>query len=281
MSAGLTVLHASDFQCGKPYLPQAAEALIRLASELDPDVVIVSGDLTQRAKAREFEQARQLLDRFGEVPIVITPGNHDVPLYRVWERLFDPFGKWRHFAGDSSLDSVTRIDGATIVALNSAAPRRAIVNGRIDDEQVEFARRVFSESAAEDLRLLVIHHHFVPIPDGDAGRPLPRATRLAEAFGQMGVDVLLGGHVHQIHMNVAGDIPGCVDREPPLPILACGTSTSRRGRGAEAGWNSLGVLRFSETDVEVTPYRRAPDADVFDPMPPRSWALRRGLGVVS
>lgn len=281
MSAGLTVLHTSDFQCGKPYLPQATEALIRLAAELDPDVVIASGDLTQRAKQHEFEQARRILDRFGEVPIVVTPGNHDVPLYRFWERLVDPFGKWRRFAGEASLDSVTRVDGATIVALNSAAPRRAIVNGRIDDGQVEFARRAFAETDPEALRLLVIHHHFVPVAEGNAGRPLPKAARLAQAFGEMGVDVLLGGHVHQIHMHAASEIPGCARREPPLPVLACGTSTSRRGRGVEAGWNSLSVLRFSEADVEVTPYRRAPDADAFTPLPARSWALRRGLGAVN
>ena len=281
MSAGLTVLHASDFQCGKPYLPQATEALLDLAAEVDPDVVISSGDLTQRAKQREFALARSILDRFGDTPVVVTPGNHDVPLYRVWERLFTPFRNWREFAGHDALDTVTTVDGAVIVALNSAAPRRAIVNGRIDEHQVAFARRAFSQSAPEMLRLLVVHHHFVPVPNGEASRPLPRAARLAHAFSDMGVDVVLGGHVHQIHMRAAEEMSGCPARVPPLPILACGTSTSRRGRGIESGWNSLSVLRFTNCEVEVTPYRRAPDADTFEPMAVHSWALRGGLGAVS
>ena len=281
MSAGLTVLHASDFQCGKPYLPQATEALLDLVAEVDPDVFISSGDLTQRAKKHEFALARSILDRFGDTPVVVTPGNHDVPLYRVWERLFTPFRNWREFAGHDALDTVTTVDGAVIVALNSAAPRRAIVNGRLDEHQVAFARRAFSQSAPEMLRLLVVHHHFVPVQNGEAGRPLPRAAQLAHAFSDMGVDVVLGGHVHQIHMRAAEELSGCPARVPPLPILACGTSTSRRGRGIESGWNSLSVLRFTNSEVEVTPYRRAPDADAFEPMAVQSWVLRGGLGVVN
>jgi len=280
MSTGLTVLHTSDFQCGKPYLPHATDALLRLSAEVDPDVVIASGDLTQRAKKQEFAIARSIIDRFGDTPVVITPGNHDVPVYRVWERVIDPFGNWRRFSGEHALDSVTTVKGAVIVALNSAAPRRAIVNGRIDDDQVEFARRAFADLDPSKLRMLVIHHHFVPVPDADAGRPLPRAAHLAQAFGEMGIDVVLGGHVHQIHMHEAEDIPGCPPRDPPLPILACGTSTSRRGRGVEAGWNSLSVMRFSAGEVEVTPYRRAPDAEDFEAMPARTWALRRDFGAV-
>ena len=281
MSAGLTVLHISDFQCGKPYLPRATEALLEVFAEVTPDVVVASGDLTQRAKKREFVQARSILDRFGDTPTVITPGNHDVPLYRMWERLFDPFRNWRSFAGEDALDTVTQVGDAVIVALNSAAPRRAIVNGRIDDDQVEFARRAFAQSDAGALRVLVVHHHFVPVPNGEGAPPLPHSARLAQAFGEMGVDVVLGGHVHQLHMHVAEEIPGVSPRVPPLPILACGTSTSRRGRGVEAGWNSLSVLRFAERAVEVTPYRRAPEADAFEAMPAQSWALRRGLGAVT
>ena len=281
MPAGFTVLHASDFQCGKPYLSRATDALLELWSEVDPNVVIASGDLTQRAKRHEFRVARSILERFVDTPVVVTPGNHDVPLYRFWERLIDPFRNWRRFTGEDALDTVTTVPGAVIVALNSAAPRRAIVNGRIDDAQVEFARRAFVESAPSNVRLLVIHHHFVPVPDGEGGHPLPGAARLAHAFSDMGVDVVLGGHVHQVHMHVAEDIPGCPPRDPPLPILACGTSTSRRGRGVETGWNSLSVIRFGEGKVEVIPYRRAPDAPAFEAMPARSWLLRDGLGAVN
>lgn len=274
MSARLTLLHTSDFQCGKPYLPEAAEALLALAEDINPDLVIVSGDLTQRAKKREFVIARSIIDRFGATPVVVTPGNHDVPLYRVWERLCNPFGNWRRFAGERALDTVTTVDGAIIVSLNSAAPLRAVVNGRVDDGQVDFARQAFETGQRDALRLLVVHHNFVPAPSKDAGRPLPRAAYLARAFGDMGVDMILGGHVHETFMKVAEEIPECPPHHPPLPIVACGTTTSCRGRGSETGQNSLSVIRFSDDDVAVTPYRRAPDSCVFESMPARSWRLR-------
>src|SRR5690606_21564769 len=90
----LTVLHASDLQIGKPYRAWAAEALVRTAEEVTPDLVVIAGDLTQRAKPREYRLAREVLSHFGETPVVVTPGNHDVPVYRVWERLFAPYRNW-------------------------------------------------------------------------------------------------------------------------------------------------------------------------------------------
>ena len=273
-NAALTVLHTSDYQCGAPFLPEAADAMHRVAASVAPDVVIASGDLTQRAKVREFDQARSVLERFGDVPLILTPGNHDVPLYRFWERLVDPYRNWRKFSGEA-LDTVTRVSGATFVALNSSAPRRAIVNGRIDEPQVEFARRAFEGTPEGDLRVIVIHHHFVPVADGEGGRPLPRAAALARAFQAMDVDVVLGGHVHQLHMRSSEELVGAV-AERALPFLATGTTTSRRGRGVEIGWNSLCVLRFEDSDVDVTPYRRRPDGQAFEPLESLRWPLRRG-----
>ncbi len=263
MASGvLTVFHASDFQCGAPFVPRAADAMVRLAAAVQPDAIVVSGDLTQRAKVREFDQARALLDRLDRVPLVLTPGNHDVPLYRFWERLVCPYRNWRRFAG-SDLDSVTRVQGGTFVALNSSAPRRAIVNGRINDLQLDFARRCFAQSPESDLRILVIHHHFAPVVGGDGGNAMPRAAHLARAFEEMRVDAVLGGHVHQLHIRTTSDVLGTQGRHP-TPLVACGTTTSRRGRGPEAGWNSLTVLRFAEGGVTVTPYQLRPEGQDFE-----------------
>jgi len=262
MDRSLTVLHVSDFQCGEPFLPEAADAMHRVARTVSPDVVVASGDLTQRAKPSEFATARELLNGFGDVPVVMTPGNHDVPLYRIWERLATPFRNWRRFAGDA-LDTVTAIPGATVVALASAAPRRAIVNGRIDADQVDFARRAFAEAPARDLRILVVHHHFVPVPSGEGGRTLPGAERLAEAFERMGVDVVMGGHVHQLHVNSWHGVP----------FVATGTTTSRRGRGVEAAANSLCVHRFADDTLQVVPYHRAPDGAEFEAAAPLDFSL--------
>ncbi|NNM34012.1 MAG: 3',5'-cyclic-nucleotide phosphodiesterase, partial [Gemmatimonadetes bacterium] len=132
----MLLLHGSDLQVGKPFRPDRAEAFLATAARVEPDLVVVSGDLTQRAKVREYEIARDLLAALAPLPVVVTPGNHDVPLYRVWERLFAPYRNWHRFVSPE-LDSVTHTPEATVVALNSSAPRRAIVSGRVDSHQME------------------------------------------------------------------------------------------------------------------------------------------------
>jgi predicted phosphodiesterase len=270
-----TVLHVSDLQCGRPFLPAAAEAMLRLAHRVGPDAVVVSGDLTQRAKRSEFAQARALLDRLGDVPTVMTPGNHDVPVYRFWERTWAPHGNWIRFA-DHGRDTVTRLNGATFVALDSTAPYRAIVSGHVTKAQLDLARHGFADSPAEDLRIVVVHHHFVPLPDGAGGDALGDAGRILAAFDEMGVDAVLGGHVHQIHLATSHDVPTAPELRArrAIPLVACGTTTSSRGRGVEAGWNSLCVERFGETTLVVEPYRRRPEGRDFEPMTPVEFPLR-------
>jgi 3',5'-cyclic AMP phosphodiesterase CpdA len=247
----LTLLHASDLQHGRPFLPHAGEALVRFAEALRPDVTVVSGDLTQRAKVREFRAARALLDRL-HGPVIVTPGNHDVPLYRVWERVVAPYRNWKGIIA-ADLDRVERHAGATFVVLNSSAPRRAIVNGRLRQAQIDLARRAFAAAPSDDTRVLVTHHHFVPGADPHAGSPLPGAVDLVDAFESMGVDLVLGGHVHHTHVMTSRalhhDRPG-----PGVPIVACGTTTSRRGRGGEVGVNSLNVIKVAEREIEVVPH---------------------------
>jgi 3',5'-cyclic AMP phosphodiesterase CpdA len=265
----LTVLHASDLQCGKPFLPSAADAFVSLSHQVAPDVVVIAGDLTQRAKVREFGMASALLERLPDVPIVVTPGNHDVPLYRAWERVLMPFRNWRRFVS-RELDTVTQVDGATFVALCSAAPWRAIVNGRLDAAQVGFARRAFATTPAGDLRCLVIHHHFVPVPGGDGGRPLPQARRWLEEIEAMDADVVLGGHVHRLHIATSRAL--LPDRDGPgVPLVACGTTTSSRGRAPEAGWNSLTVVRVGPERIEVTPHFMRPGESAFEPVSSRAF----------
>jgi len=266
------VLHASDLQVGRPYRPDRAEALLMLAHELAPDLVVIAGDLTQRAKRHEYRTVRALLERLSPWPTVVTPGNHDVPLYRVWERLLVPYRNWHRYVS-GSLDSSLALPGVTVVALNSSAPRRAIVGGRLSPSQVDFAREQFSRVSQEAVRLLVVHHHFVAVPDGEGGRPLPHARRLLEAFEEMGVDAILGGHVHQTHVTtsralMAGESPG-------IPLVACGTTTSSRGRGVEEKENSLNLVEIRTEQVEVIPHRFTPEVGRFEPFGPPILMPRR------
>ena len=126
----LTLLQISDLHFGPMFLPEVGEALLRAAAEIQPDVVVASGDFTQRAKPAQFADARAFLDRLPAVPRIVVPGNHDIPLYRVHERLLSPYGLYRkHISAE--LDTVLARDDATIVALNTTAPWLRVTDGRI------------------------------------------------------------------------------------------------------------------------------------------------------
>lgn len=273
----LTIVHGSDLHFGAPHDPGAASAFLESLLAIGPDLLVLSGDFTQRAKAREFQEARAWLDALpADLPRVVTPGNHDVPLYRVVERLFAPFRNYREWI-HPELDSVTRIPGATVVSLNSAAPRRAIVNGRLDAPQLEFARHAFS-GAGEDARVVVVHHHLAPAPDYERDTPLPGAPRILEAFEAMGVDLVLSGHLHRAYIGNSLDVYQGDDRERGVVVVQSGTTTSRRGRARERAKQSFNVVRVSRDRMEVVHYMLFEAAEGFAPFSahvfprhPRHW----------
>jgi len=247
----LTVVHGSDLHFGKPHDSEAAEAFMASVAGIAPDLIVISGDFTQRAKVHEFQEARAWLDRLPSVPVVVTPGNHDVPLYRVFERILTPYRNYRTIIRDE-LDTITRIPGLVVVALNSSAPRRAIVNGRITARQVEFARKAFQGSPAECVRVVVMHHHLAPAPDYEGDRTLPGGRRLLEAFEEMGVELVLGGHLHRAYIGNSLDIHPGVDPDRGIVVVQSGTTTSRRGRARERAKNTFNIIRIGPDVLEVT-----------------------------
>jgi 3',5'-cyclic AMP phosphodiesterase CpdA len=260
----LTVFHISDLHFGPPHHAEVAKQVQAFAHELQPDVVVASGDFTQRAKREQFQAAREYLDRLPRVPLIVTPGNHDVPLYRIRERLVSPFALYQEFIS-AELDSVTAVPGAVFVALNSTAPRRAIVNGRIHRWQLDFAGGAFRSSAPDELRIVVTHHHFAPPPDFEGGDVMPKAKRALDLFTELGVDVILGGHMHRAYVGNSLDVYAGAHRDRGIVIAQSGTSTSRRGRAREREKNTFNVVRLDQHTIRVTHYMYFDDANGFLP----------------
>ena len=293
----MIILHASDLHFGKPHLPAVAEAILRFVEEQDPDTVVVSGDLTQRARAGEYRAAKRFLARLGPRPLVVTAGNHDVPLYRVWERLVAPYRKYRRHIGDR-LDTVLdvgraespealsvpgqanapagagQLPGARFVALNSSAPHSAIVNGRLTDAQLSLAARAFADAAADDLRVLVVHHNLLGPVDGEPIHLLPRARRILRAVEAWGVDLVLSGHIHRSDLGLSRCETG--DRGEGVPVVTAGTASSNRGRGPEEGRNSLNLVRVQKSSLEVMVYLYSEDSGCFMPAKSRRYVRRTG-----
>jgi len=261
----LRLLHISDLHFGPPYVEHVGDAVLRSAVQLEPQAIVVSGDLTQRAKREQFAAARDFLDRLPDVPRVVVPGNHDVPLYRVAERLLRPHQHYQELISPE-LDTVLRLDEAVIVALDSTAPRKAVTNGRLHRGQLDFCSDAFADAPPEAARIVVAHHHFAPAPDYLHDQTMPKARRAIQRFVELGVDMILGGHLHRAYIGNSLDFYPGNHRDRGIVIVQCGTSTSRRGRGREREKNSFNVIDIDSAMIHATHYMYFDEDGGFAPL---------------
>jgi len=261
----ITLVHGSDVHFGTPHLAEVAAIFADAVRRHAPDALVISGDLTQRAKVSEFEAAAAWLKGFGDLPVVVTPGNHDVPLYRIVERVVDPWRNYRRYIS-ADLNTVTRVQGMTIVALNSSAPRRAIVNGRIREDQLVFAQAAFGAAPEGDAKVLVAHHHFAPAPDYEGDKTLPGSRRILDLLERMDVDLILGGHLHRAYIGNSLDVYPGEDRKRGITIVQSGATSSRRGRARERLKNTYNLLRVGRDAMEIVHYLFDPEVGQFRPL---------------
>jgi len=249
-----TLAHLSDLHFGRTD-EAVLEPLLAAVGAARPDLVVVSGDLTQRAKAREFEAAKRYLDRLPK-PQIIVPGNHDVPLYRVWERFLSPLGKYRRLI-DADLEPSFVDAEIAVIGINTARSL-TFKNGRINKEQMATIHRHL-DPLAESVTKVVVTHHPFDLPDQDGDLELVgRAHKAMKVFSDCGVDLLLAGH---FHTSEAGETSG----HHELPgysalVVQAGTATSTRGRGEQ---NSFNVLRVKSDEIEVERQEWQPERGAF------------------
>ena len=249
-----TLVHLSDLHFGRTDAAVIEPLIARIAA-IRPDVVVVSGDLTQRARSREFVEARAFLDRL-PAPQIVVPGNHDVPLYRVGERFLSPLGKYRRFVSDE-LAPLFVDDEIAVLGVNTARSL-TFKGGRINEAQIAAIHAHFDSLPAALTKIVVTHHPFdLPGEAGDADL-VGRAGLAMAAFASCGVDLLLAGHFHTSHV-------GETSQRHPLPgysalVVQAGTATSTRGRG-EA--NAFNVLRVQRDRVAVERQVWQPEAGAF------------------
>ena len=237
-----TLVHLSDLHFGR--VDEAVlDPLAAAVAALSPDVVVISGDLTQRARSREFVQARAFLDRLPK-PQIVVPGNHDVPLYNLFDRLLRPLDKYlRHIEADLSPGFVD----AEIAVLGVNTARSLVVkDGRINREQLGELRDRLGPLGDDVVKVVVTHHPFDVAPEVDRDERVGRADLAMRTFAQCGVDVLLAGHLHSGRTVIAGDHQA-VSGYAALAVSA-GTATSERRRGEP---NSFNVLRLQKHRIEV------------------------------
>lgn len=226
------VLHLSDTHFGTEQTP-VVEALVELAQQLRPDLLVLSGDITQRARPEQFRAARSFMDRLGAPELAIA-GNHDIPLYDLWSRLRRPYA--RHVAAfGSDLEPVFRCDDLLVVGVNTTRAWRHR-HGQVSAPQVERVARLLERAETAQLRLVVVHQPVAVIRPEDRANRLRGAAGALRRWAQAGADAVLGGHIHLPYVVGA---PGLAR---PLWIVQAGTAVSDRLR--DAAPNSVNVLRW-------------------------------------
>jgi 3',5'-cyclic AMP phosphodiesterase CpdA len=252
--------HISDLHFGR-HDPGAAEALLAALEALHPDVVLVSGDLTQRARRVEFAGARGFLGRIA-APTLVIPGNHDLaPFWYPVRRFLKPFARFERYVSPERLPLFVD-DEIAILGLNTA--RRATAkNGRISVTQMAEMRRIFSGLPEAVFRTLVTHHPLAA-PAGTLGSRTGSAGRSHAALAilrALGVRLLLSGHHHRARAGAADDEIAEVPAEAKSLLIAhAGTAISTRTRD-EA--NSFNLLRIETAAVEIALMARPEGAARF------------------
>lgn len=240
-----TLVHLSDLHFGR--VDDALLAPLRaLVERIAPDVLVVSGDLTQRARPEQFEQARAWLDTLPG-PQIIVPGNHDISLYNVFRRFVKPLARYRRYITDE-LDPFYLDEEIAVLGVNTARSF-TIKDGKVSRDQLGRVSRQLAGVPAAVTRIIVAHHPF-DLPDRFEERALVnRADRAMQAFSRCGVDILMGGHMHASH---AGSTAARYEmNEYAALVVQAGTATSTRGRGEV---NSFNVLRVESRKVEIDRY---------------------------
>lgn len=234
------LLHLSDTHFGTERA-EVVEALVRLAAEQKPDVAVLSGDITQRARRSQFAAARRLMDRLTAAVKLAIPGNHDIPLFDLLARWRAPYANFERAFG-AELEPIHESPDFLVICVNTACPRRH-VQGQVSRRQIERVAQRLRAAAAEQLRIVVAHHPVHVTHREDEKNLLRGHDRALDEWARAGADLVLGGHIHLPYVACARErLP---HRIRPLWAVQAGTAVSWRVR--EQGANSVNFVRYHRT----------------------------------
>jgi 3',5'-cyclic AMP phosphodiesterase CpdA len=238
------VLHLSDTHFGTER-SQVVEALVTLAAQQRPDVVVLSGDITQRARPKQFRSAKEFVNRLG-APVLAIPGNHDIALFNLWARLTRPYARFADVFG-ADVEPVAASPDWLIVGVNTTRARRHS-HGEVSAAQVARVAGLLAAAKPEQLRVVVVHQPLAVPNKSEISNLLRGHADATRAWAQAGADLVLGGH---IHLPFTLPLHGLARR---LWVVQAGTAVSSRTRAGIP--NSINLLRWGDAtatqDVDTT-----------------------------
>jgi 3',5'-cyclic AMP phosphodiesterase CpdA len=239
-----TIAQISDLHFGR-HDPEAVDSLVLSLNAVRPDLVAISGDFTQRARSLEFMEARDFLDRI-DLPKLVIPGNHDVPLYGLHRRFLSPLKNFNRYIEPAGVNGAVAVDEELAVLGLNTARSFTRKNGRVSLDQMETIKRVFAGVPPAAVKVLVTHHPLTATSKEAPVELAGRSVRALRAVAAAGVHVLLSGHHHRTssgHADIDEATGGSV------LVVHAGTATSTRLRGNET--NTYNLIRTDADCVSV------------------------------
>lgn len=249
------IVHISDIHFGKADRT-IVDRLVEAVHALKPDVVVVSGDLTQRARKTQFAEARAFLDRLPS-PQIVVPGNHDVPLYNVYRRFARPLENYKRYI-THDLTPFFADDEIAVAGINTARSM-TFKNGRVSNKHAASLAERFKPLDAAIAKIVVMHHPF-DVPVGSNHRIVNRAEEILPKIAESGADIFLSGHLHVSRITSSAHRYQLPDGKEVL-IIQAGTAASTRGRG-EA--NSFNFIKIDGPVLTVERYECGMSGDGFE-----------------
>jgi len=245
------IAHLSDIHFGA-HDPRIVEATEAWLADHRPDLVIISGDFTQRARVSQFRQASVYLARLraAGLGLLLVPGNHDVPLYDVARRFLAPLDRYKRYI-DHDLCPWFENDEVAILGINTARSL-TFKDGRINHEQLALVHDRFGPVSKQKTRILVTHHPLFAMPIGEGGELSEAVGHHRDAVAAMreaGVHIALAGHFHRTYAGAARKM---VETAGGALVIQAGTATSTRLRNDELqSFNWIHVHRNDDIELQV------------------------------
>ena len=274
-----TVFHVSDLHFGRPAVPAQIEAIEEIIQEEKFDVVAISGDLSQRSRAGEFQRAAAFIRDARKVSETITiPGNHDVKWWRAQLGIGNQAAMYANYMEFIShdLEPVLSVPGATFVGMNTSHGvttrtltwnmRDISIIGDLTEEQFDVAEEAFNGAPKSNARVIVMHHN--PVKGELSQRHgLKRTKKILGRFAQMGVDLVLCGHDHQESVHY-------IEHTRKGTVISTAGTVSSRSRGGRP--SSVNVIDIGSTTIDVTTRIWSDENKTFLPGPHRCFERSAG-----